>query len=777
MKKILVISFAMVLVFGVNAQVVKPDFSGMKLAQPNEVIVPNRDVSISISGEQKSTINSGELKEILLSTNSNPKRHKDTYTYVNYVLSTTYNNHILGSGASWIGSTMFLFPDSMAGKYGYPQSYPTSGVFSKGIPGLGYIFDPYSPLFGSDTSMLMADEYENLFNYRLDTLVVYGDYRIANYNPASRDTLRVFLSSFDVYSPKSQSSTEYVNTSFVDNYGMPLGNCLIPAVKYSTPSTPQQGSIVSPKAVNTVSFDYILGVQDSINLPIGYVSIKPFLVPTNYEVPAGSVLGVMIKYIPGYTYTNNDTLIKTEYDNGGTQALSKDIRKNVLDVAVVGNNWIDLAGGYNIGLAEDFDVRYKKNTHTYFGLPCYRPLDNYMPLLGMDLSMGTTSVNYHPIATSDSATAITGSTVSLFGTITPGVDSIVERGFLIKEKSVPTYNISQRHPVSGVSNNIMGAFSSLTPNTEYDFAAYVITTNRIKGGYIYRAESKSFRTLSPMPMQVTTKPVTNITKTSATLHGALDEKDDLLNGYGFVYRKQGASSWTQVNYYDVSIEDINAFYYTSSGLAANTKYEVTAYAISAITGTTYYGDTLIFQTQSAAPQVLTLDATDITENTVVLNGNVIEDDETVLLQGFEWRKQGESNFNKASSQTMSPLRSSVSSLQTGTNYEFKAFAQTAANTYYGELKTFKTSGGTAITDISTIDNLKLYPNPANDIIHVESELPIEQVVIYDISGRQLRQIQNPDNGTFSIGELSNGIYWIKISCDKRTATYKIIKSE
>lgn len=72
--------------------------------------------------------------------------------------------------------------------------------------------------------------------------------------------------------------------------------------------------------------------------------------------------------------------------------------------------------------------------------------------------------------------------------------------------------------------------------------------------------------------------------------------------------------------------------------------------------------------------------------------------------------------------------------------------------------TFKTLVENSIADISA-DKIKIYPNPANNILYIESLLSIEQIDIYDISGRKLKQL--------SIDNLSNGIYFIKITADKK----------
>ena len=73
-------------------------------------------------------------------------------------------------------------------------------------------------------------------------------------------------------------------------------------------------------------------------------------------------------------------------------------------------------------------------------------------------------------------------------------------------------------------------------------------------------------------------------------------------------------------------------------------------------------------------------------------------------------------------------------------------------------------------------NVRIYPNPANDILYIESTLNIEQVGVYDISGRLLKQFStiNKDHN-ISINDLVNGIYLVKITIEQKDYIYKMIK--
>lgn len=85
------------------------------------------------------------------------------------------------------------------------------------------------------------------------------------------------------------------------------------------------------------------------------------------------------------------------------------------------------------------------------------------------------------------------------------------------------------------------------------------------------------------------------------------------------------------------------------------------------------------------------------------------------------------------------------------------------------------SGNVGVED-HTLSNIKIFPNPAYDVITFEGlEMKNTSVGVYDISGKQLMNANNLNNNSLNISALSNGVYFIKINNDKNTRTVKIIK--
>jgi hypothetical protein len=74
---------------------------------------------------------------------------------------------------------------------------------------------------------------------------------------------------------------------------------------------------------------------------------------------------------------------------------------------------------------------------------------------------------------------------------------------------------------------------------------------------------------------------------------------------------------------------------------------------------------------------------------------------------------------------------------------------------------------------------KVYPNPTQSVFNIEnSELNIQSVELYDISGRYLKSIEDCNNATISIdlSPYTNGIYFAKIKSSKGIRTEKVVKN-
>lgn len=75
------------------------------------------------------------------------------------------------------------------------------------------------------------------------------------------------------------------------------------------------------------------------------------------------------------------------------------------------------------------------------------------------------------------------------------------------------------------------------------------------------------------------------------------------------------------------------------------------------------------------------------------------------------------------------------------------------------------------------DNLRIYPNPANDRINIVSDdkVMIEEVSIYSLQGNRLKRY-NESLKILDVSNLNSGIYILIVKTDKGLAKYKLVKN-
>ena len=90
-----------------------------------------------------------------------------------------------------------------------------------------------------------------------------------------------------------------------------------------------------------------------------------------------------------------------------------------------------------------------------------------------------------------------------------------------------------------------------------------------------------------------------------------------------------------------------------------------------------------------------------------------------------------------------------------------------------------------LVSLSIVDNeenniagqeILLYPNPATNLITINSKLEITQIEVYNTIGKLLYQEKlDSFKTTFNLSDYPNGNYFIKIKTEKSQKNFKVIK--
>ena len=87
------------------------------------------------------------------------------------------------------------------------------------------------------------------------------------------------------------------------------------------------------------------------------------------------------------------------------------------------------------------------------------------------------------------------------------------------------------------------------------------------------------------------------------------------------------------------------------------------------------------------------------------------------------------------------------------------------------------SGSTLGTNkfVESKNEIKLYPNPTDDVLTIDSKIPLTKVEIFSILGKKVDEV-NSDYKTISTDNLSSGMYILKIHSEKGFTDKKLIKN-
>ncbi|MFN7313259.1 MAG: T9SS type A sorting domain-containing protein [Bacteroidota bacterium] len=81
-------------------------------------------------------------------------------------------------------------------------------------------------------------------------------------------------------------------------------------------------------------------------------------------------------------------------------------------------------------------------------------------------------------------------------------------------------------------------------------------------------------------------------------------------------------------------------------------------------------------------------------------------------------------------------------------------------------------GSVGLDDKTTSAELKIYPNPAKQVINIESNDKVEEVNIFDANGKLVQTQQQITGSQIQLNQLNKGLYWIKIQAASNTHVQK-----
>lgn len=322
-------------------------------------------------------------------------------------------------------------------------------------------------------------------------------------------------------------------------------------------------------------------------------------------------------------------------------------------------------------------------------------------------TQGSVTANFHvsatpvanlsaPSVTTNAATNVAQTSVTLNGVVTPNgseTTSWFEWG-TTSSFGTTIQKGSQGAGTSAVS--ITAGIWNLTQNTTYYFRAVANNAQGTTYGATLSFTTSGNVSQSTLPT-ITTNSATSISQNSAAINGYVNPNGTTDTVRWFEWGTSASGLNNQTTHYNHGTNP-DGFSTNLSGLAQNTTYYFRAVAQNS--QGVVQGATLSFVTtngngggnQSQAT-VTTQSATNIGSDTAILNGYVDPNGTSDTTRWFEWGANSSSNmyyqttrYNQGS--TAGSFSAGVSNLSQNTTYYFRAVAQNAQGTVYGNTVTF-----------------------------------------------------------------------------------------
>jgi len=90
--------------------------------------------------------------------------------------------------------------------------------------------------------------------------------------------------------------------------------------------------------------------------------------------------------------------------------------------------------------------------------------------------------------------------------------------------------------------------------------------------------------------------------------------------------------------------------------------------------------------------------------------------------------------------------------------------------------TFAEDCTVSIKDVFATENISVYPNPVNDVLHFSSNAPIEKVIVSNMLGQQIKVNLSSNKTNLDMSDLARGNYFVKITIEGVSKTVKLIKN-
>lgn len=256
---------------------------------------------------------------------------------------------------------------------------------------------------------------------------------------------------------------------------------------------------------------------------------------------------------------------------------------------------------------------------------------------------------------------------------------------------------------------------------------------------------------------------------------------------GFEWRRYDAPEELPSTKVECAVVD-NQLMGSLRNLKSEVYYKYRPYYTSA-SGKSWYGEWVAFIAGDASvyfePITRTYAVEEITEHTAQVSGAVVAGTDNIIEQGFEYWKTAAARTRAASSEVKTVkasgqmMTATLTDLEPGTPYSYRAYAKTSKGTTYGDEQSFTTGGtSTGMAAIKTDGNESIY---AKGSLNRDFSIMANETAgrttweIISTSGKLIDRGQVTSNGNWiavNHKPLKRGLYLVRITTKGAAKTFK-----
>ncbi len=336
------------------------------------------------------------------------------------------------------------------------------------------------------------------------------------------------------------------------------------------------------------------------------------------------------------------------------------------------------------------------------------------------------------------------------------------------------------------SNDGYFLISSLNPGAYYDFTSYqgalynIIAPNKTDNHHLVLFDNLN---VAPSivncqePFTITTKVLNNGNKTFIG-----DLKIAVLNAANNIIIELAA-----INNLYLSADTISNFTFNSEGVngIAAGAYKIQLFYRNSndtiwesVTNIGSYVNEAVIQFKGDVA-AYTDSINNIDATSAYLYGSLIEGCANITAKGFKWKKISDSKYNTINLADSAAFEHQLSELLPNTTYNVMAFLITYSGSTYGNINGNEIKFTTTPASVEKMNdvNLKIYPNPAQNIVYVDmqSDIIIQKIELINTIGQTVKIVNVNDTRThFSTIDIAKGVYTLIIISENNLIVRKTI---